>query len=206
MHLDREAIDQLDKIYKINLINSCSGYKSANLIGTISGEQRANVAVFSSVVHMGSNPPILGFILRPTTVPRHTYSNIKETGVYTINHIFKSILKDAHHSSAKYDDRTSEFDMTNLEEEYLFDFRAPFVKGAPVRMGMRYIEEYHIKANDVLLILGEIMHLSFDEHLLQPDGFLNLSEGEVATINGLDGYAVPELKTRFGYQRPKPRS
>ncbi len=206
MHLDRKAIDQLDRIYKINLINSCSGYKSANLIGTISGEQRANVAVFSSVVHMGSNPPVLGFILRPTTVPRHTYSNIKQTGVYTVNHIYESILQDAHHSSAKYDHRTSEFDMTCLEEEYLFGFKAPFVKGAPVRMGMRYLEEYHIRANDVLLILGEIVHLTFDDKLIQPDGFLNLSDGGVATINGLDGYAVPELKTRFGYQRPKSRS
>ena len=71
---------------------------------------------------------------------------------------------------------------------------------------MRYLEEYHIKANDVLLIIGEIVHLNFDSTLLQDDGFLNLSEGAVATINGLDGYAVPELKTRFGYQRPKTRS
>ncbi len=206
MHLDRNDIDELDKIYKINLINSCSGYKSANLIGTISKEKRSNVAVFSSVVHMGSNPPILGFILRPTTIPRHTYTNIKETGVYTINHIHREILKDAHHSSAKYDDSTSEFDMTHLEEEYRADFEAPFVKGSPVRIGMRYLEEYHIKANDVLLIIGEIIHLTFDSELLQDDGFLNLSAGAVATINGLDGYAVPELKTRFGYQRPKTRS
>ena len=162
MHLNRKDIDQLDKIYKINLINSCSGYKSANLIGTISKEKRSNVAVFSSVVHMGSNPPVLGFILRPTTVPRHTYANIKANGVYTINHIHRDILRDAHHSSAKYDNRTSEFDMTNLVEEYQHDFEAPFVKGSPVQIGMRYLEEYHIKANDVLLIIGEIVHLTFD--------------------------------------------
>lgn len=205
MHLDRAAIDELDKIYKINLINSCSGYKAANLIGTKSADHRSNVAVFSSVVHMGSNPPVLGFILRPTTVPRHTYANIKKNGLYTINHIYEPILEDAHHSSAKYDEFTSEFDVTALEEEYLFDFDAPFVKGAPVRMGMRYLEEYHIKANDVILIIGEILHLDFDSALLQPDGFLNLSKGGVAAINGLDGYAVPELKTRFGYQRPKTR-
>ena len=29
------------------------------------------------------------------------------------------------------------------------------------------------------------------------------TQAEVAAINGLDGYAIPENKTRFGYQRPK---
>lgn len=60
----REDIDNLEKIFKINLINSCSGFKSANLLGTISDEGVSNVAVFSSVIHLGSNPPTLGFILR----------------------------------------------------------------------------------------------------------------------------------------------
>ena len=35
------------------------------------------------------------------------------------------------------------------------------------------------------------------------DGFINLSDANVATINGLDGYAFPKLKERLAYQRPK---
>ena len=97
----RNDIDQLDFLYRINLINSCSGYKSANLIGTISKTGLTNVAVFSSVTHLGSNPPLLSFVLRPTTVPRNTYENILETGKYTINHISKEQIEDAHHTSAK---------------------------------------------------------------------------------------------------------
>ena len=31
-------IDQMDKIFRLNLINSCTGYKSANLIGTQSAD------------------------------------------------------------------------------------------------------------------------------------------------------------------------
>jgi len=104
MHYTRDQINNLEKIKKINLINSCSGYKSANLIGTISKEGITNVAVFSSVTHLGSNPPTLGFILRPTTVPRDTYKNILESGIFTINHIFEEIIEDAHHTSAKYEE------------------------------------------------------------------------------------------------------
>ena len=93
----------LEKLFRANLINSCTGYKSANLIATASQDGIENVAVFSSVTHLGSNPPLLGFILRPTTIDRNTYDNIKKTQVFTVNHIHKGIIKDAHHTSAKYD-------------------------------------------------------------------------------------------------------
>ncbi len=203
MHYTRDQINDLEKIKKINLINSCSGYKSANLIGTISKEGITNVAVFSSVTHLGSNPPTLGFILRPTTVPRDTYKNILESGVFTINHIFENIIEDAHHTSAKYEEVISEFDITGLEDEYYNDCIAPFVKGSPVQMEMKFIEEYHIKSNNVIHIIAEIKNLYVKDDILNEDGFLDLAKGKVAAINGLDAYAIANNNTRFSYQRPK---
>jgi len=203
MHYTRDQINDLEKIKKINLINSCSGYKSANLIGTISKEGITNVAVFSSVTHLGSNPPTLGFILRPTTVPRDTYKNILESGIFTINHIFEDIIEDAHHTSAKYEEAISEFDITSLEDEYYNDCIAPFVKGSPVQMEMKFIEEYHIKSNNVIHIIAEIKNLYVKDDILNEDGFLDLAKGKVAAINGLDAYAIADNNTRFNYQRPK---
>ena len=203
MHFTRDQINDLEKIKKINLINSCSGYKSANLIGTISKEGITNVAVFSSVTHLGSNPPTLGFILRPTTVPRDTYKNILESGVFTINHIFEDIIEDAHHTSAKYEEAISEFDITALEDEYHNDCIAPFVKGSPVQMEMKFIEEYHIKSNNVIHIISEIKNLYVKDDILNDEGFLDLAKGKVAAINGLDAYAIANGNTRFNYQRPK---
>jgi flavin reductase (DIM6/NTAB) family NADH-FMN oxidoreductase RutF len=200
---DYNDINNLDKIYRINLINSCSGFKSANLLGSISTDGITNVAVFSSVTHLGSNPPTLGFILRPTTVPRNTYKNIRDTGVFSINHIFEDIIEDAHHSSAKYPDDVSEFDVTNLEAEFKAGCTIPFVKNSPVQMEMKYIEEVYIKSNDVIMVVAQIEKLYVNEKLIQKDGFIDLSSGKVVAINGLDGYAVPALKKRFGYQRPK---
>ena len=198
-----EDINNLKHLYKINLINSCSGFKSANLIGTKSKDGIENVAVFSSVTHVGSNPPILGFICRPTTVTRDTYTNIKETGFYTINHIQESNFKEAHHTSAKYNSIISEFDKTELQSEYKNDSFAPFVKDAPIQLEMKYLGEYQIKENDTILVLGEIQGLYINQDILTEDGFINLSDANVATINGLDGYAFPKLKERLAYQRPK---
>jgi len=203
IYLSEQNIQSLDHIYKINLINSCSGFKSANLIGTKSKEGIENVAVFSSVTHLGSSPAMLGFFLRPTTVPRNTYENIKETGVFTINPIHKPILKEAHHTSAKYDASVSEFDVTNLIADYKENFNAPFVKDCPVQLAMEFVEEYHIKANNTILVVGKINGLYVKDDLIEEDGFINLSKGNIASINGLDGYAIPALQARFGYQRPK---
>lgn len=202
-HFTSKDIGELEHLYKINLINSCSGFKSANLIGTKSSGGIANVAVFSSVTHIGSSPALLGFFLRPTTVIRNTYDNIKTTGYFTINHIHQAIINDAHHTSAKYPSTISEFDVTSLEADYKNDFFAPFVKNAPIQMAMKYVEEYAIKANDTILIIGEILDLFINDDLLEEDGFINLSKGNVVAINGLDGYATPKLKTRLPYQRPK---
>ena len=198
-----DDIQNLEKIYKINLINSCSGFKSANLLGSISEEGISNVAVFSSVTHLGSKPPTLGFILRPTTVPRDTYKNIKDSGIFTINHIHQDIIEDAHHTSAKYPKEVSEFDMTGLEEEFKGNFKAPFVKGAPVQMSMKFIEEVYVPSNDVMLIVSQIQELYIDDALLQEDGLINLSKGSIAAINGLDTYAIPKFNKQLSYQRPK---
>ncbi len=202
VYFNTKEINSLEHLYKINLINSCAGYKSANLIATKSIENITNVAIFSSITHIGSSPPLLGFFLRPTTVLRNTYENIMETGFFTINHIHKKILKDAHHTSAKYDKNISEFDVTDLETEYKDHFYAPFVKDCPIQLSMKYIEEYDIKSNNTKLVIGEIQGLYIKENLLEEDGFINLSKGTIAAINGLDGYAIPNLKQRFEYQRP----
>lgn len=199
----RSDMDQMDKIYRLNLINSVTGYKSANLLGTKSVTNQLNVAVFSSITHLGSNPPLVGFVLRPTTVPRDTYKNIKETGVFTVNHIHESIIEDAHHTSAKYPTEISEFDQTDLEPEFKGDFDAPYVKNARISLGCKFQNEYEIKENDTLLIVSEIVEIHIDEEVLEEDGWVRLDNAKTVAINGLDGYALPKLLERFSYARPK---
>lgn len=202
-HITSEEIRQMEKIFRLNLINSVTGYKSANLIATKSSKNIVNVAVFSSVTHLGSEPPLLGFITRPTKeVPRNTYKNIKESQYFTVNHIQKDMIEKAHQTAAKYDEEISEFQKTGLEEEYLDGFFAPYVKQSNVKLGCKFINEYYIKENDTIMLIGGIEHIYFDEGIQAPDGWLRLDDAETVTINGLDGYALPNLLDRFHYARP----
>ena len=200
-NISRENISKMEKIERLNLINSCTGYKSANLIATKSADGKPNVAVFSSITHLGSEPALIGFIMRPTTVPRDTYKNIKETGFFTVNHITVDMIADAHHTSANYELGISEFDKTNLEEEYKDDIEIPFVKGSPVQLYCKYVNEYYIKENDTIHIIASIENLFFDENLQHEDGWLQIDKGNVIALNGLDGYCLPKLVDRFQYAR-----
>ncbi|MFZ4106367.1 flavin reductase family protein [Flavobacterium sp.] len=202
INFSREAINNMHSVPRLNLINSCTGYKSANLIATKSKDGISNVAIFSSITHIGSNPPMISFITRPLTTKRDTYTNIKEVGYFTVNHVVESMIKEAHHTSASYDGTISEFDKTNLVEEYKDSIAIPFVKGSPVQLYCKYLNEYHIKENDTIHVIASIENLFFEEELLHKDKFLQLDRANVIAINGLDGYALPKLIERLEYARP----
>lgn len=199
--ITRNDISKMEKIERLNIINSCTGYKSANLIATISKNGISNVAVFSSVTHLGSNPALISFIVRPTAVPKDTYKNLKDIGFFTVNHITSNMIFDAHHTSANYEVEVSEFEKTNLEEEYKKEIVVPFVKGSPVQLYCKYVNEYYIKENDTIHVIGSIEALFYDENLKSDDGWLQLEKGNVVAINGLDGYCLPKLIDRFEYAR-----
>lgn len=201
IQISKEEISKMEKVERLNLINSCTGYKSANLIATKSADGKSNVAIFSSITHLGSFPALIGFIMRPTTVPRDTYKNIRETGFFTVNHITVDMIADAHHTSANYELGISEFDKTNLEEEFKNDIEIPFVKGSPVQLYCKYVNEYYIKENDTIHIIASIENLFFDENLQHEDGWLQIDKGNVIALNGLDGYCLPKLVDRFQYAR-----
>ncbi|CAM4041401.1 flavin reductase family protein [Flavobacterium antarcticum] len=200
---DSSTIEAMAKVPRLNLINSVTGYKSANLIGTISSDNILNIAIFSSVTHLGSNPPMLGFMIRPMpTAPKDTYKNIKEQHYFTVNSITSSMVTDAHHTSANYPPERSEFESTNLIPEFLDDLKVPFVKGSPVRLLCKYLNEYEIVENGCIHLIASIKKVYVEDELMQDDFSVRLDLSEIVTINGIDGYALPQLINRFGYAHP----
>jgi len=184
----KEQIEQLDRITRLKIINSVTGIKPANLIGTINDKGQTNLAIFSSVVHLGSDPALLGFISRPQTAEvGHTYRNILENGYYTINHIHPEFIKNAHYTSAKFDADISEFERCNLSEEYTKDFKAPFVKESTFKIGMRFKEAIDIKRNGTVLVIGEIAHLILPDMATTND-HIDLEATNGVGISGLNSY------------------
>lgn len=188
--------------YRANLINKIAGYKTANLIGTRSGSGMENLAIFNSVVHVGANPPFLGFILRPASVSRHTYENIKETGFFTINQVTGAIHEQAHQTAAKYPHEISEFRACGLEPFYLPGFAPPFVAQSAIKIGLSFEEEHLIQCNDTRLIVGKVRHLILPEGVVGKDGDLALESLDTVAIGGLDTYYRAVKLGRYAYALP----
>tara|TARA_B100000886_G_scaffold338419_1_gene301203 strand:- start:1333 stop:1965 length:633 start_codon:yes stop_codon:yes gene_type:complete len=204
MYLSKEQIQQTSRIKRLNIINSITGVKPANLIGSISENKHTNLAIFSSVVHLGSNPALLGFMLRPQhEVRRDTYDNIMQTKYYTINHISSDYIENAHYTSAKFDKEDSEFESCNFTEEYLFDFDAPFVKESRVKIGLKLEEMLPIKLNKCVMVIGSIQHLWVDDVALEDDGQINLELLDDVGIGGLNSYYKLKRIAQFPYARVK---
>jgi len=192
----------MESLYRRQLMNSIAGVKTANLVATRDAQGQENVAVFNSFVHLGANPPHIGFIMRPTTVERHTFDNIQATGFYTINHIHAAFIEAAHQSSAKYPKEVSEFEACGLQPVYRGDFWAPYVGESLVSLGVKFKEAIFISSNEVYLVIGEILEIHIEEGLLQADGFVDLAKAQTVGIGGLDTYYGLEELARFAYARP----
>lgn len=202
MKTTKENILAFEKLYRTNFVNSLSGFKSANLIGTISKEGKTNLAIFSSVIHVGANPPAIGFLMRPVSVERHTYTNIKETNYFTINHINKDIYQKAHQTSARYDKNISEFDECGLTPEYSNTIKAPYVRESKIKIGCRFVEEHEIKFNGTIFIVGEILEVILPDDIFGEDGFVDIEKAGTVAISGLDSYHETKRFARLSYAKP----
>ena len=192
----------MEQRYRAMFINSLSGFKSANLVGTVDEHGNENLCIVSSVFHIGANPPLLGMITRPQTVRRDTVSNIKNTGVYTLNHVTRDIVPQAHQTSARYDADVSEFTETGLTAEYLTDFAAPFVAQSQLKIGLKVEEIKLLEINQTELIIGSIEMVQAPEEVIEKDGSMDIEKLQSVAISGLDRYHTTEKISRLSYAKP----
>jgi flavin reductase (DIM6/NTAB) family NADH-FMN oxidoreductase RutF len=202
MILSKYDIEELPRIKRLNLINSLSGIKAACLIGTADRDGKTNVAIFNSVIHLSTQPPLMGFVMRPNQeVRRHTLENIEATGQYTVNHVNVDFYKKAHYTSAKFDAGVSEFDACGLTVEYLAGFDAPFVHESELKIGLEHRQTLEIELNGTKLIVGEVKHLIFPEEIMNEKGRLNYGLIDTVGVSGLNLYYTLEKLDELEYAR-----
>lgn len=202
MRFSNTDIQALEKKFRTNFVNSLSGFKSANLIGTISDSQKTNLAIFSSVIHVGANPPAMAILVRTATVERNTYSNIKENGYFTINHIHKDFFRKAHQTSARYPKDISEFDECGFTPQFTDTLPAPYVKEASIKIGLKMAEEHVIQFNQTVFIVGEVLEVILEDTFIQKDGYIDIEKAGTLTISALDSYHTTQRINRLTYAKP----
>ncbi len=198
-----DDIMRMEKRFRTCFVNCLSGVKSPVLLGSQDDNGCTNLAIMSSVFHVGANPPLLGTIIRPHSVPRHSLENIIETGVYTLNHVTVDFFEDAHQTAARYDKDMSEFDAVGLDPIYRNDFPAPFVKQSPLSLGMSLQERQTLSINQTELIIGKIEWVYARPDLIETDGYISFESLGGVGVVGLDSYHMLQALSRLPYAKPK---
>lgn len=203
MQLDRSDIDALPPRQRTQLINGLPGYKPALLVGT-RHNSLDNLAIISSVFHVGASPPLLGMILRPNPegTERHTLDNILATGEYTLNGFRVSDAARAHQTSARYPRTTSEFSACGFTAYNQPASGAPFVAEAPLQIACQLREHQMLAVNGTHLLIGEIVWLQLPDGSLRDDGSIDWQMADLPVVTGLDSYHPVGVGIRYRYAKP----
>ena len=191
----------MDKLARVQLATSLPGVKPVALIGTINASGQTNLAPFSSIVHLGSNPALLGMVTRPDVVDRHTLANIIESRNWTINHLTSAIVEQAHQCSARYPSDTSEFEATGLTPHFENGITAPFVAESPFRLALELEDLIDIPANGTKFIIGRVTHIQIPDEQLPADGSIDLTALGLVASTALDTYFNVTSLARLPYAK-----
>ena len=202
MELTQRAIADMPTRRRAALINSLTGFKSANLVGTADTYGNTNLAIMSSAVHLGSHPPLIALVIRPGGEERHSLSNILTTGCFTINHVTEPMIAAAHQTAARYHRDISEFDATGLTPEWREGLSAPLVAEASVKLGLELREHRELEINGTHFLIGEITLADFPGEAMMEDGALSLALCGSVALTGLDTYHAATPVRRMAYAKP----
>lgn len=200
--LSHKDIQAMDRNQRRNFVNTLSGIKNVQLLGTQSPTGIDNLGLFNSVMHIGAAPACLGFIMRPLTVQRQTYNNLKANGHFTLNQVHQEIIDQAHQASAKYPNEVSEFEQVGFTPQRTANLKAPYVQEAQIKIGLEFQEEHYIQINHSWLIVGRIVEVLIPENSIGPDGHVDTAAWNGVGVSGLDTYYDLQQRKRLPYARP----
>ncbi|MFT5815906.1 MAG: flavin reductase (DIM6/NTAB) family NADH-FMN oxidoreductase RutF [Psychroserpens sp.] len=201
-YINHDDLANMAPRYRAQLINSLSGFKSANLIGTRNEKNVNNLAIFSSVFHLGASPALVGFISRPDSVDRHTLKNIQQTKQFTINQVSETFWQAAHQTSANYAGDESEFQQTGLTPDFIEGVNAPFVKESQLKYALKLKLIVPIPLNNTLLVIGEITDIICEQAAIKNDGYIDIESLNTVMVSGLDSYHTSQRLSRLSYAKP----
>ena len=188
MIVTAENLAAMEKLTRVQFATTLPGPKPICLVGTRSPDGQSNLAPFSSVTHLGSNPVLLGMVTRPDTVDRHTLKNIIDTEEWTLNHVTAEFVEKAHQCSARYPAEVSEFEATGLTELNHPGIHPPFVSESPLRIALILEELIDITSNNTKLIVGRVILVDLPDARHDPDGSIDLSRIGTLASTALDTY------------------
>lgn len=186
-HLNNVDIEAFPQLYKINLLKSLSTYNSKSIVVTKCVKGKVNVSNGNSMTYVGLKPVVIGISLKLDKTRMKTYRGIKETGYFTINGLGKRQIKDLGTKKGKVNGLLEKLN-SSLGLSYKRGFCVPYINGSNLQIGLKFLEEHHLKVNGTVLVLGQVVDIHFRKSVISGLSYLKSNKERISMAKGLLKY------------------
>lgn len=163
--------------------------------GTQPGFDRNNLITIAWAGVVNSNPPMISVSIRPE---RHSYDQIKQSGVFCLNLINRPLCRATDYCGVKSGRDVDKFADLGLHAREVEGFPAPALDEAPAFLCCRVKQIIPLGSHD--LFLAQVEQVFVRDEYFDPDGSLHLSRADlIAYAHGEYFPLKPRPEGFFGY-------
>lgn len=178
----------MECFYWCDFMNIIFGYCSCYLLGMLSYKKVFNLGLFNSIIYVGVMFFYLGFIMCLLIVFWQIYYNIKVQGYFIFNQVIEEMMYQVYQVFVKYELDYFEFEVVGLKIQYIDIYFVFYVVESLIKLGFELVEEYYIKVNGFIFVIGKVVEVVIDEVLIVEDGYILLEKVGIFSVVGLDSY------------------
>lgn len=182
--MQEQDLTKMEKERKIALIQSIVGPRAVHLIGTKSSQGLSNLAVFNSIMHLGSDPALIGLFFRPGI--RHTLQNLMDTGYCSLNAAPPDKVIAIHETRKPWEH--SEFETCGFTEVYHPHHFVPFVKESSLHALLKLENILSVEANNTSIAVLRVEAVFVEAENMDTDGAVAFMKQNWLLSRGLDTY------------------
>ncbi len=167
--MQRFVTDEIDTVDAYKLMSGLIVPRPIGWIGSRSSDGVDNLAPYSFFNGVAASPPTVMFA--PTGQPvarKDTLSNVRETGVFTVNIVNFDLGPQMNASSATFEPDVSEFEQVGLTVREAEAIDAPIVAEAPASFECKVLEIVEIGTAPMgsQVVFGDVVAFNVEDRLL----------------------------------------
>ncbi len=155
---------------------------------------KPNIIAIAWAGTVNSNPPMVSVSIRPE---RHSYSLIKESGLFVVNLVNQEMVREADFCGIKSGRDTNKFEATGLTPIEWGNYDTPYIKESPVSLCCKTTQLIHLGSHT--MFIGEIIEIFVKEEYMEPSGKLNLESAGLVSYISPQYHLQGEVLGRYGY-------
>jgi flavin reductase (DIM6/NTAB) family NADH-FMN oxidoreductase RutF len=179
-----------------HFLNAVIGPRPIAWVSTVSPEGTPNLAPHSYTTVAAPEPPIVAFV---SVGRKDTLRNVEAMPEFVYNVGGADLIEQINITAADCPPDESEFDWAGVTPVPSELVRPPRVAEAPVQMEARLVDIVQVGATDNYIVLGEVVLIHLDEHLLR-DG--RVDPERLRPVGRLAGSQYAHMGEVFSLKRP----